>query len=180
MKKIRVGIDPGGTGFITSFLINSNESEQVIEYFPIPKIGKIVDIAAIDNFLKNIKALEGIYSIHFIIEDVHAIYGSSAGATFSFGHVVGVLEALIISNKIPFTKVQPKEWQKEMWQGIPLMKKPSSTGKKMVKDTKAMSLVAAKRLFPGEDLRKSTRAKNPDHNKVDSLLMAEYCKRKFN
>ena len=80
---------------------------------------------------------------------------------------------------IPYTKVQPKKWQKQAWEGIPLIKKPSSTGKTQVTDTKAMSLIAAKRLFPKEDLRATERSKIPHDGKVDSLLMANHCLRNF-
>lgn len=174
-SKIYIGIDPGKSGFITYFL-----SGEEIKYFPIPLIGKkIVDIKALDDFFKTLKALDQHYGMYCIIEDVHAMFGSSAKATFSFGHIVGVLEALIISNEIPFTKVAPKKWQKEMWEGIPMIHKPSSTGKTLVTDTKAMSEVAAKRIFPNEDLRKTNRSSKSDDNKVDSLLICEYCKRNF-
>lgn len=117
--------------------------------------------------------------IHCVIEDVHAKFGSSAKATFSFGYVCGATEAMLIAHDIPYTKVNPKKWQKEMWEGIPVQKKPSSSGKTMVNDTKLMSLMAAKRLFPEVDLRASNRSKIPHDGKVDSLLLAEYCRRKF-
>lgn len=175
MIKIRYGIDPGKTGFICEW----NDSRGTFEFFPIPKIGTEVDVKEIDNLFKERIARFGDYDIHCVIEDVHAVFGSSAKGTFEFGKIVGVLEALLYSNNIPFTKVQPKKWQKDMWEGIPIQKKPSSTGKTMTTDTKKMSYMAAKRLFPEVDLRKSTRAKNPDHNKVDALLITEYCRRKF-
>jgi hypothetical protein len=169
--KISVGIDPGKQGFIA--IMAGNE----IEFFPMPLIGKEVDINELDKILQGISELST--NIHCVIEDVHAKYGSSASATFSFGYVCGITEGLIMSNKIPYTKVQPKAWQKEMWQGIPIQKKPSSTGKTMINDTKLMSEMAAKRLFPDVDFRKSSRAKNPHDGKIDSLLLCEYCRRNF-
>ena len=175
MIKIRYGIDPGKTGFICEWC----ESRGTFDFYDIPKIGNEVDVRELNSFLKNRFAENGDYSIHCVIENVHAVFGSSAKGTFEFGKIVGVLEALLVANDIPFTKVQPKKWQKEMWEGIPMQKKPSSTGKTMNTDTKKMSLMAAKRLFPNIDLRKSKRATNPDHNKVDALLMCEYCRRNF-
>ena len=58
-----------------------------------------------------------------------------------------------------------------------------STGVKTVKQYKAVdpkptSINAARRLFPNIDLRKNERCKKIDDNKVDSLLMAEYARRK--
>ena len=174
-NKIYLGIDPGKSGVITSFVTGEG-----IKYLQIPTIGKkVVDIKKLDDFFKLIKALDGVYSIYCVIEDVHAIFGSAAKATFSFGHVVGVLETLLVSNQIPFTKVAPKKWQKQMWEGIPVIMKASSTGKTQVKDTKAMSEVAAKRIFPNEDLRRTPKCSTTDDNKVDSLLICEYCKRNY-
>jgi len=165
-----MGIDPGKSGFIT---IISGE-----EYFfsPIPLIGKYLDVHELNEILAQISKLP---NLHCVMEDVHAKFGSSAKATFSFGFICGVTEALIMSNKIPLTKIQPKEWQKEIWKGIPIQKKASSTGKTMVNDTKLMSLMAAKRLFPDVDLKANNRCKIPHDGKVDSLLIAEFCRRKY-
>ena len=167
--RIYIGIDPGKTGFIC--VLSGNQ----IQFYPIPKIGKQVDLLELSNIIEKYKDA----NCHCVMEDVHAIYGSAAGATFEFGRIVGSLETLLVAFKIPHTKVAPKKWQKEMWEGVSVQKKPSSSKKTMVTDTKKMSEVAAKRLFPDIDLRKSTRANNVDDNKVDSLLMAEYCRRNY-
>lgn len=173
-RKVHVGIDPGVTGFITVFY-----QDGKIDSFPMPKIGKEVDLHALNqifvNFINNFVLGE----IHCVIEDVHAIFGSSAGSNFTFGSINGSLKAFLVAHNIPHTFVQPKKWQKEMWEGVKLQTKPSSTGKTMKIDTKSMSEIAAKRLFPNIDLRKSTRASNSDDNKVDSILLAEYSRRKF-
>lgn len=174
-NKMYIGIDPGKKGFICTI------SVDLIYFEPIPLIGKEVDLNELSNVIRNIKGIAESYQmkIHCVIEDVHAKFGSSAKATFSFGYVCGATEAMLIAHDIPYTKVNPKKWQKEMWEGIPVQKKPSSSGKTMVNDTKLMSLMAAKRLFPEVDLRASNRSKIPHDGKVDSLLLAEYCRRKF-
>lgn len=163
---IRIGIDPGKQGFICSM------TDSSISYYQIPLIGKEVDLDELDNIIDFITLTHD--DVHCVIEDVHAIFGSSAKATFNFGWIVGVLEALLVAHGIPYTKVQPKEWQKEMWQGISKQKKANGRT-----DTKAMSLLAAKRLFPDEDLTATARSTKEHDGKIDSLLMAEYCKRKF-
>lgn len=110
------------------------------------------------------------------MEDVHAIFGASAKSTFNFGWSLGIIEGVLSGMGIAYTKVAPKEWQREMWQGIrPVYK----SGNSKAIDTKATSLLAAKRLFPNEDLRRSARATLPHDGIVDALLMAEYCRRKF-
>lgn len=164
---IRIGIDPGKNGYIC-FMYENN-----IKYSGIPLINKEVDLQKLNNEFLLWDTVD--YDVHCVIEDVHALYGSSAKSTFNFGWIAGVLEALLVANEIPYTKVQPKDWQKEMWQGIP---KITKQGKNST-DTKAMSLLAAKRLFPNEDLRATERCTKPHDGLVDSLLLAEYCRRHF-
>lgn len=172
MNKAYIGIDPGKNGFLT--VINQ---KGYFEFYPIPLVGKELDILKINDIISSIISEES--DFHCVIEDVHALYGASAGSTFIFGYVCGVLEGILVANNIPYTKVAPKKWQKQMWEGIPLQQKSSSTGKTMVTDTKLMSLMAAKRLFPKVDLRETERCKKPHDGKVDSLLIAEYCRRNF-
>lgn len=162
-----IGIDPGKKGFISVLEIFDLPEWK---FYPIPTIkGKVIDVVELNNIFEKIKG-----DCHAVIEKVHAIYGSSAKATFDFGFTAGLLEGMLIAHSIPYTKVPPKEWQKEMWQGVQVIKKTKRSN-----DTKAMSEIAVKRLFPKLDLRKTERCTTNDDNKVDSILMAEYCRRKF-
>lgn len=174
-KDIYIGIDPGASGFIAMY------SDGKFNFYEMPKIGKFIDVNGINRIFKSISLLQDLdkLSVHACLEDVHAVYGASAKGTFNFGYSVGIVEALIVTHMIPFTRVQPKKWQKEMWAGIPVQKKPSSTGKTMVNDTKLMSKMAAKRLFPDIDLRRNDRCKIDDDNKIDALLICEYARRNF-
>ena len=175
MSKIRIGIDPGKESYICIW-----EEGFGFEFVQLPTIGKETDINGVARLFDKIATrFNSNCDIHAVIESVHVIYGSSASSTFEFGKMLGLLEGLLCAHEIPYTKVQPKTWQKEMWQGIAIQTKKSSTGKTQVNDTKAMSEVAAKRLFPTIDLRKNERCKVADHNKVDALLLCEYAKRKF-
>lgn len=187
--RIRIGIDPGKDGFITVW----KEGEGFI-FLPIPLSGKEVDYHALKRdfseaighntngeiVITNGKVTDS--TIYCVIEDVHAKFGTAAKATFNFGFVAGAMEMMLIALGIPYTKVAPKKWQKQMWEGVTVQKKQSSTGKTMVNDTKSTSLIAAKRMFPDLDLRANTdskRATKPHDGKVDSLLICEYCKRNF-
>ena len=172
MEKISIGIDPGKSGFITIF--NGNDAPLFIA---MPLVKKQIDLSHLAVIFYELKTTNRI--MHCVLEDVHAMFGSAAKATFNFGYICGVLEALLVANRIPYTKVAPKKWQKQMWEGIPLIKKPSTSGKTQVTDTKAMSLLAAKRLFPDVDLRATERSTIPHDGKIDSLLIAEYCRRNF-
>jgi hypothetical protein len=177
MLKAYMGIDPGKDGFITVLITGVGDKIELV-FHKIPLIGKEVDLNELNRVIKIIgEQFAG--CLHCVIEDVHAKYGSSAGATFSFGYVCGATEAIIMANNIPHTKVQPKKWQKDMWEGVPVQKKPSSTGKTLVNDTKLMSLMAVKRLFPEIDLRATDRSRKPHDGKVDSLLLAEYGRRNY-
>lgn len=169
--KVRMGVDPGKNGFITAII---NDKELV--FHSIPLIKKVYDLNELDYIFKTYAELQ---DVHCVLEDQHAKFGASAKSTFTTGYGYGVMTSLIIAHKIPYTTVNPKIWQKEIWQGVPVQKKPSSTGKTMVNDTKATSLIAVKRLFPSVDLKANNRCKIPHDGKVDSLLMAEYCRRKF-
>lgn len=174
--KYHIGIDPGKDGAISII-----SPENKIESFVIPKIGKEVDIHELVNIVSSFKGL----SCHVVLEDVHAIFGSAAKSTFSFGHTNGLIEGVLVSLKIPYTKIQPKKWQEEMFVGVPTMKKPDKISKKTKKvvkgknDTKGMALYAVKRLFPNAVLLETSRCHVPHDGIVDALLLAEYSRRKF-
>lgn len=162
----RAAIDVGKDGGLVIL-----ENDSVIYKTATPTIGDQIDLSGI----KDILARYDKKTLHIVVEDVHAIFGASAKSTFNFGWSLGILEGMLVGMELSYTKVKPKEWQKEMWQGIkPVIK----TNSKAI-DTKATSLLAAKRLFPSEDLRKSGRATKAHDGIVDALLMAEYCRRKF-
>lgn len=173
MAKIRVGIDVGKDGAIAVFV-----DDELIDYCVTPNIGTEIDLRQISQILNSYCPIEDDY--HVVIEDVHAIAGSSAKGTFSFGWSLGILEGIVSALSIPYTKVAPKEWQKELWQGIKTIYKPTKgESKRKLVDTKATSLLAAQRLFPNVDFRKSEQATKAHDGIVDAILLAEYCRRKF-
>lgn len=170
--KCYIGIDVGAKGFI-SVQING-----VWSHFPIADN----DLYQLSEIMREIRSKYD--NIACVIEDVHAVFGSSAKATFEFGFNKGYLVGLLAANKIPYTLVQPKTWQKEMWENSDMVVtykkvviKGQETTRKEV-NTKQTSINACKRLFPMIDLRKSSRSKKPDDNKVDSMLLCEYGRRK--
>lgn len=156
-----LGIDPGSKGFITVHGDDGYTFISIEENTP-RELGR--QLAAIRDRYPDVLA---------VMEEVHAIYGSSAKGTFSFGEIFGLLQGLLIATRIPYHLVQPKEWQKEIWVNADKVYK---TGAKV--DTKATSLNAAQRLFPDIDLRRTTACRKVDDNKVDSLLLAEFARRK--
>lgn len=170
--KTYIGIDPGSKGFITI-----RHEDGQFEFIQLENCN-FHALALKLNVLQQTK------DTFAVMEDVHSIYGSSAKATFSFGEIKGMLKGLLIAIGIPYQLVQPKTWQKEMWTNQDMVveyKKVVVKGVEQTRkevNTKQTSYNAAKRLFPSVDLRKTERCKNFDDNKVDSLLMCEYARRK--
>lgn len=169
--KYYIGIDPGVKGCISIV----DETGKFIESFFLLKNAKNVDTVEISNTLLNLSKYED--NCHVIIENIHAIFGSSAKGTFNFGFIAGLIEGVIATIGLPYTKVNPKIWQKEMFRGVNVITKPSTTGKTQVIDTKKMSFLVSHRIFPTVDLRRTSKCKNEDDNFSDSLLMAEYGRR---
>lgn len=171
MNKTYVGIDPGKQGAIA--IITTNE----LILYKMPLIAKTeIDVKEIASLLFRLS------NPHVVIEDVHSIFNSSAHSNFDFGFGCGMLFAALKITEVPFTKVAPKTWQKEMWKGVKPVeiltteKKKDGSPKYKI-DTKATSLLAATRLFPNVDLRATARCEKDHDGIVDALLMAEYGRR---
>lgn len=171
--KCYIGIDVGGKGFITVCTPSGEYKFLSIEDN---------DALGINEFLKSV--LDEYKNVFCAIEEVHALFGSSAKSTFSFGEINGLLKGLLIANKIPFELVPPKKWQEEIWRNsdmvyeYKIVNTKNGEQKRKMTNTKQTSFNAAKRLFPNIDLRKSNRAVKLDDNKCDSLLICEYARRK--
>ena len=170
-NKIYVGIDPGAKGFITAVVNGKHDFLSISDN----------NVIEINKYLASLKSQGEVVAI---MEEVHAIFGSAAKATFSFGEIFGLLKGLLIANNIPYHLIPPKTWQKEIWTNSDVVvtyKNVVVKGKTSVRkeiNTKATSLKAAIRMFPTIDFRKTARCNKPDDNKVDSLLIAEYGRRK--
>lgn len=165
-NRIYIGIDPGSLGFI------SVDKGDGIRDFCSLKDNNPADVSL---FLKNVKTLsEG--NCVCCMEEIHAVFGSSAKATFSFGECFGMLQGILVALGIPFHLVSPKIWQKEIWITQDKVFK-SKNGKKSV-DNKPTSINAARRLFPDIDFRRTDKCKNVDDNKCDATLICEYGRRK--
>lgn len=170
MAKSWIGIDPGKEGFIAVMSDDGFSFLSISDHYDLE----------IADFVGQYKSCQ----CHAVIEDVHSVFGSSAGATFEFGKIKGFLTGLLVAHKIPYTLVQPKEWQGTIWTSADMVvnhKKVTQKNGKVINrketDTKATSINAAQRLFPSVDFRRNERCKKIDDNKVDALLMAEYARR---
>lgn len=170
MSKIYIGIDPGTDGYL-SVIDNGEYRFLAVDGTPMLEIGKFV------GEFRNKQCVA-------VLEDVHALHGTSASSMFNFGMSKGFLLGLLIAHKIPYVLVTPKDWQGGVWinadkEYTTQKQKLKNGGEKTVRkvDTKTTSLNAALRLFPDVDFRKSSRCTKFHDGKVDSLLMAEYARR---
>lgn len=171
-NKCYIGIDPGNLGFI-AIQVNGEWSFMSI---------KDNDMYAISDMLLYLK--EKYRNIVVGMEEIHAIFGSSAKATFSFGEIFGKLQALCIAHKIPYHLIQPKTWQSCMWTNSDMSityKKVKVKDKEITKkvvNTKETSANAAIRLFPELDFKRTSKCSKLDDNKIDATLICEYIRRK--
>lgn len=176
MSKIYVGIDVGKNGGIA--ILTSKE----VKVLATPTTGttakKEIDKQAIKKLLVDLSKSD--HQVVVVVEDVHSIFGASAGSNFQFGRALGIIEGIVEALELTYYKVSPKTWQAVCFEGVPPMYKPGKRAKgKGTLDTKPMALIATQRLYPKIDLRKSDRSTNPHDGIVDALLMAHYCKLKF-
>jgi crossover junction endodeoxyribonuclease RuvC len=155
---IYLGIDPGKTGGVAIL-----KEDGTLELHTIPVIGKEVDLKSLNEIIFNATREEHIVCL----EDVHAIPGTGAGSNFEFGRIKGLKEGMLVGMQATYVMLAPKTWQKTMWAGVPLQKKAAGGN-----DTKATSLLAARRWFPKETFLATARSSKPHDGLVDSALMA--------
>lgn len=167
-RDFNIGVDIGKKGAIV--VLPSTPFTNAVNPVLMPLVGDQLDYHELYSILKQYENTD----CHVIFEKLGVIFGTGKATAFSMGHQSGALEMACIALKLPYTKIPAKQWQKEMFQGVDEITKPGKSSK----DTKAMALIAAKRLFPDFKLTFG-RATTPHDGVVDALLMAEYCKRKI-
>ena len=96
-------------------------------------------------------ALTGGTGIHAYIEQVHSSPQMGVKSAFTFGNGFGHLEMALTAAGIPFTRIRPQVWQKEL--GC------------LTKGDKNVSKRKAQELFPSMKVTHAT---------ADALLIAKY------
>lgn len=163
-----IGIDIGKKGAIYMMNEDGSEDWRVV----MPMIKDQVDWHQLDQILSPYEGFNGM----LVFEKLNVIFGSSKKTAFSMGEQYGAVRQACIAHAIRYTEVPAKKWQKEMFEGqVRILK----TGSKTALDTKAMALVAAKRLFPTTNLLITEKSSVPHDGLVDALLMAEYARRNY-
>jgi hypothetical protein len=169
--KTYIGIDIGKKGAICVL-----SSDLSVEFNKIPLIKDQIDYAFLFDMIQNMQSkciTSSGMNPTVVFEKLGVIFGSSKTTAFSMGYQSGAVEMMCIALGLPYVKVNAKDWQKEMFQGVPEITKTGKTSR----DTKAMALIAAKRLYPKTNLVFSGSKKEHD-GLVDALLIAGYAQRK--
>jgi len=158
---IAIGIDPGKGGFVA--ILDGN----IIETHPCPTVSigtkQDYDGQAMRRILSDYSLNS--FNVHVFIEKQQSFPKQGVVSTFSTGEGFGLWKGICIGLDLPFTVVRSQEWRKETLKGV------------QGTDNKGRSIIAAGRLFPGVDLRRSDKCKKPCHDKAEALLIAEYGRR---
>jgi hypothetical protein len=168
-RDFNIGVDLGLSGAIT--ILTQPPFTKAITPLKIPLIGKDIDYNQLYKIFEPYKGSD----VHVVFERLGVIFGTSKATAFSMGYQSGAIEMICIALALPYTKVPPKVWQKEMFQGVDEITRPGKSSR----DTKAMALVAVKRLYPDFKLTFGDRAEKPHDGLIDSLLLAGFAQRKL-
>ena len=128
MIEYSIGIDPGKNGAIA--ILHNGIFKKAVK-IPLISTREINNIE-LNIIFRDLRILSDKVNNNLMIfmEKVHAIFGVSAGATFEFGRVCGLLEGFLAAYGLKYMLVPPKIWQKELYTGIPEIRKPSHKIKK--------------------------------------------------
>lgn len=151
MSGVICGIDPGQKGGV-AFLLPDKTAFPRIE--PMPK-----DLLQLADWLEATKPA------HVFIEKAQSMPRQGISSAFNYGCHFGELRGIMIALQIPYTLISPRVWTRTMHLGA-------------VGDTKAKSLEAARRLFPGQSfLPEGTRCKKAHSGMYEAVLIAEWGRR---
>lgn len=151
-----IGIDPGKKG---GFCLIDRDL-QICFMERTPMLGKHYDVETMNQWIKDAVA-EGAVAVS--LEKVGAMPGQGVTSMFTFGYGAGLWRGLIAAHSLRFYSPTPATWRKVMLADIPRQQ-----------DKKAMSIQAAKRLFPGVAFLPTARSKKPHDGMAEAALMAAY------
>lgn len=161
-----IGIDPGVSGAYSIILSSGGVASFDVPTTQLTKTKKEMDgrtvVYALDQLRKSkemFPSLKGKDPLLVGLEDVHAMPKQGVSSTFKFGRNVGQWEGILWSLHATILYVTPQAWKKEFG----LLRKDKDAARKVASD-----------LFPSIRL-----SKKKDIGKADSLLIAEYVRRKY-
>lgn len=152
---IFIGIDPGKSGALAA--IGTGENSHTITTI------KFKEYAYRDYIRNLMMAMDESPRVYCVVEKVHAMPGQGVTSMFSFGENYGNIRGILESFFIPYELVDPRTWKKEFHLGR----------------DKQDSILAAKALFPGVNLKSTERSTKDSDGIAEALLMAEYARRSY-
>jgi crossover junction endodeoxyribonuclease RuvC len=137
-----IGVDPGVNGGIAWI----TDGKPCVEKMPdtLQDLWELLENIAINAQLDNLK-------IHAYLEQVSSSPQMGVKSSFTFGNGFGHLEMALTAAGIPFARIRPQVWQKEL--------------KCLTKGDKNVSKRKAQELFPSMKVTHAT---------ADALLIAKY------
>lgn len=161
-----VGVDPGKVGALAVL----SEAGAIVETVATPVVKgdrPEYDLPEIRDFFVHYLA-EAQGQLRVTVERAAPMPPKLGGSAANFARgVARAWEWMLVALGIPYQLVPPQAWQRAMLLG--------TSGD----DTGQRSIMAAKRLWPAADLRRSERARKDDHGITDALLIAEFGRRAF-
>lgn len=146
---IYIGIDPGKKGGVATI------SEDGVKVYQWDDQRFIEDMRQHANWLDKCVAA---------VEKVGAMPGQGVTSMFSFGQSYGFILGVLAAFGIPYQLVSPATWKREFG---------------LLKSQKQGSVDVCKRLFPGVSLLPTERCRKESDGMAESLLIAEYARRKM-
>ena len=146
---VYIGIDPGKKGGVATI------SEDGVKVYQWDDQRFIEDMRQHANWLDKCVAA---------VEKVGAMPGQGVTSMFSFGQSYGFILGVLTAFGIPYQLVSPATWKREFG---------------LLKSQKQGSVDVCKRLFPGVSLLPTERCRKESDGMAESLLIAEYARRKF-
>lgn len=146
---IYIGIDPGKKGGVATI------SEDGVKVYQWDDQRFIEDMRQHANWLDKCVAA---------VEKVGAMPGQGVTSMFSFGQSYGFILGVLTAFGIPYQLVSPATWKREFG---------------LLKSQKQGSVDVCKRLFPGVNLLPTERCRKESDGMAESLLIAEYARRKM-
>ena len=154
------GIDPGLKGGIAII------HDALLDVMPTPTIGGVeYDVQEMKNLLLFARQKGDAF---FTIEKQMAMPGQGLSSTLKTGIGYGTWLGLLSGLNIPFQVVSPLQWQNFHFKGL---------SKRL--DTKEMSVLVAKRLFPNTNFLRSSLSKKPADGLTDASLIADFGRRTY-
>ena len=171
-----IGIDPGVKGGISII-----DRGAIIKTLAMPLSSSFVKDkeSQYPNVVSILSFIEEFPEAPVLMESLRPIRGSNAFSTFKLGRYFGMIEgALTGINREP-RLILPRIWTKKIWtpeDEVYDLKRPNKNPKKKPRiNTKATSLNAVMRLYPGQDSFFIPKGKRVYHDGiVDATLIALY------